>query len=162
MKPKLSDLWRWDGTIGRGEYLFCGALLFAVKFNLDRVLGAVLFGKSWTIFDGEVLRLYLWQSAVTRANDAKKWSSSDLTTVFHVACNSAESSTSPATAGPIAQVGGQACASASRPAPACTATSRRSGSTRRALAHSISAASSATRPRRLSARVCFPTISARR
>ena len=100
-------------------------------------------------------------TAVTRANDAK-WSSSDLTTVFHVACNSAESSTSPATAGPIAQVGGQACASASRPAPACTATSRRSGSTRRALAHSISAASSATRPRRLSARVCFPTISARR
>jgi uncharacterized membrane protein YhaH (DUF805 family) len=64
MKPKLSDLWRWDGTIERGAYFFWGVCLFVVKFNLDKFIGAVWFGKSWTIFNWDTLRFYLWQSPV--------------------------------------------------------------------------------------------------
>jgi hypothetical protein len=64
MKPKLSDLWRWSGTLERGPYLFWGVLLFVVKFNLDRVIGVVWFGKPWTMFDWDTLRLYLWQSPI--------------------------------------------------------------------------------------------------
>jgi len=69
MRPKLSDLWRWEGTVERGTYLFWGVLLFTVKFNLDRFLGVVLFDKFWTIFDWKALRLYLWQSALTKAEE---------------------------------------------------------------------------------------------
>ncbi len=65
MKPKLSDLWRWDGSVGRGTYLFWGVLLAVLKFNLDRFLGAFFFGKLWSLFDSNFLRLYLWQSHVT-------------------------------------------------------------------------------------------------
>ncbi|PYI87563.1 MAG: hypothetical protein DME26_05790 [Verrucomicrobia bacterium] len=68
MKPKLSDLWRWDGTVERGIYLFWGVLLLAIKINVDRWLSAVLFGKCWTIFDWEYVRLYLWQSAPTKTD----------------------------------------------------------------------------------------------
>lgn len=47
MKPRLSDLWRWRGTIDRGEYAFWGLLLFAVKYNLDRIISAVVFHRPW-------------------------------------------------------------------------------------------------------------------
>jgi len=43
MKPKLSDLWRWDGEVDRGAYLFWGLLLTAIKFNLDRIVFRVWF-----------------------------------------------------------------------------------------------------------------------
>ncbi len=33
---KLYDLWNWHGAIGRRAYLLWGALLFAIKWNLDR------------------------------------------------------------------------------------------------------------------------------
>ena len=69
MKPKLSDLWRWDGTIGRGPYLFWGVCLFFIKFNLDRLIGALWFDKSWKIFDWETVRFYLWQTPVGRADE---------------------------------------------------------------------------------------------
>jgi uncharacterized membrane protein YhaH (DUF805 family) len=62
MKPKLSDLWRLDGTVERGVYLFWGALLFAIKFNIDRSIGAIWFNESWSIFKWETFRFYLWQS----------------------------------------------------------------------------------------------------
>ncbi len=62
MKPKLSDLWSWTGPLERGPYLFWGVLLAALKFNLDRIIAAVWFGRGWTIFDWETVRLYLWQS----------------------------------------------------------------------------------------------------
>jgi uncharacterized membrane protein YhaH (DUF805 family) len=67
MKPKLSDLWRWNGTLERGPYLFWGLLLAAVKFNLDRILACLWWGGGWTIFDWSTLRLYLWQSPLTPA-----------------------------------------------------------------------------------------------
>ncbi len=66
MKPKLSDLWRWDGTLGRGTYLFWGVLLAALKFNLDRFIGGYFFGKPWSLFDSGFLRLYLWQPDIQR------------------------------------------------------------------------------------------------
>jgi uncharacterized membrane protein YhaH (DUF805 family) len=66
MKPKISDLWRWDGTLGRGAYLFWGLLLAVLKFNLDRFIGGYFFGKPWSLFDSGFLRLYLWQSAIAR------------------------------------------------------------------------------------------------
>ena len=65
MKPKISDLWHWDGIIGRGTYLFWGMLLGVLKFNLDRFIGGCFFGKPWTLFDPGFLKLYLWQSGAT-------------------------------------------------------------------------------------------------
>src|ERR1700744_1394865 len=50
MKTKFADLWRWDGTINRKNYVIWGTLLFAMKFNVDRMISSLLFGKSWSIF----------------------------------------------------------------------------------------------------------------
>jgi hypothetical protein len=36
MKPHLSDLYKWTGTIHRGPFLFWGTILTILKFNLDR------------------------------------------------------------------------------------------------------------------------------
>ena len=49
MKPAISDLWRWDGDVGRGTYAFWGVLLAGIKYNLDRALAA-WFGLAWTPF----------------------------------------------------------------------------------------------------------------
>ncbi len=65
MKPKLSDLWRWDGEISRGVFLFWGVLLAAIKFNLDRFITYKWYGETWTIFDWSMLRVYLWQSPLS-------------------------------------------------------------------------------------------------
>jgi uncharacterized membrane protein YhaH (DUF805 family) len=70
MRLRLNDLWRWDGAIERDAYCMWGVLLFALKFNLDRVLGAVFFHKSWAAFDWDQVRLYLWQVAPERADRA--------------------------------------------------------------------------------------------
>src|SRR5262245_21999432 len=61
MKVALSNLWRWDGVVGRGEFCAWGVVLFAVKYQLDRLLSALWLGKSWTLFDREQAQLYLWQ-----------------------------------------------------------------------------------------------------
>jgi len=68
MKPRFSDIWRWDGTSDRGTYLFWGVLIFAMKYNLDRTLGWLWFDKRWTVFDWEHLRLYLWQTIPTQGD----------------------------------------------------------------------------------------------
>ena len=62
MKPKLSDLWRWDGAIDRGVYLFWGVFLLLLKFNCDRTIGWLWFDRSWTEFTWEQAKLYLWQT----------------------------------------------------------------------------------------------------
>ncbi len=67
MKPRISDLWRWTGPLERGPYLFWGVILAALKFNLDRIIAAVWFGRGWTVFDPETVRLYLWQSPLQAA-----------------------------------------------------------------------------------------------
>jgi uncharacterized membrane protein YhaH (DUF805 family) len=51
MKLKISDLWRWDGTIDRAPYVIWGGLLFALKFNVDRGISWLMFGKAWSVFE---------------------------------------------------------------------------------------------------------------
>jgi hypothetical protein len=38
VKPRLSDLWRFEGAIDRGAYAFWGVTLALFKYNLDRIL----------------------------------------------------------------------------------------------------------------------------
>jgi uncharacterized membrane protein YhaH (DUF805 family) len=70
MKPKLSDLWRWNGSLEPGPYFFWGVLLAAIKFNLDRVIATIWFNQRWTIFDPETLGFYLWQSPLKETDKA--------------------------------------------------------------------------------------------
>ncbi|HSE42180.1 MAG TPA: DUF805 domain-containing protein [Acidobacteriota bacterium] len=51
MKPKFSDLISPKGTIGRSEYVFWGLVLFAVKYNIDRLIAMNFFHKSWWIWE---------------------------------------------------------------------------------------------------------------
>ena len=48
---RFCDLWRWEGTIGRGPYALIGLLGFALKHNLDRFVSTVLFGREWGPFN---------------------------------------------------------------------------------------------------------------
>jgi hypothetical protein len=50
MNIRISDLWRWDGTIGRGSYLLLGFLLAALKYGLDWLIVTQLFARSWSLF----------------------------------------------------------------------------------------------------------------
>ena len=51
MKIRLSDLWRWDGTIGRGPYAVIGLLGFALKHNIDRFVAMLVFHRPWGLFN---------------------------------------------------------------------------------------------------------------
>jgi len=64
MKPRISDLWRWNGPLDRGTFFFWGVLLAAIKFNLDRAIGRFCFDQQWSIFDWSTVRFYLWQSGL--------------------------------------------------------------------------------------------------
>jgi hypothetical protein len=48
---RFQDLWKWEGTLGRGGYALLGFLGFALKHNLDRLLATVVFGREWGIFN---------------------------------------------------------------------------------------------------------------
>jgi hypothetical protein len=43
---RFRDLWDWRGEIDRGPYLLWGALLMAIKYNLDRFVAAAM-GRDW-------------------------------------------------------------------------------------------------------------------
>jgi uncharacterized membrane protein YhaH (DUF805 family) len=47
---KLKDLWQWSGRISRAPFVIWGLILFALKYNLDRVLVYWLFGRQWSVF----------------------------------------------------------------------------------------------------------------
>src|ERR1043165_502203 len=68
MNIRASDLWRWRGTLDRGEFLFWGCLLFAIKYNLDRFLSSALFGRRWSMLDYAKAGEYLWQTVPTASN----------------------------------------------------------------------------------------------
>lgn len=51
MRVRFSDLWRWDGTVGRGPYALIGAVGFAIKHNLDRMVAAAVFHRQWDLFN---------------------------------------------------------------------------------------------------------------
>lgn len=45
------DLWRWEGTVGRGRYAATGLILFALKHNIDRIVAHTVFGRPWSFFN---------------------------------------------------------------------------------------------------------------
>ena len=51
MKFQVSDLWRWEGTIGRGAYFAVGIIGFALKHNLDRFVATGVFNRPWGVFN---------------------------------------------------------------------------------------------------------------
>ncbi len=51
MKITFADLWRPAGTIERGTYALVGALGFALKHNLERLLATMVFSRPWGVFN---------------------------------------------------------------------------------------------------------------
>jgi len=51
MKLQLSDLWQWNGKIGRSSYAVWGYLLMAVKFMLDWLVASQGYGVAWSPFN---------------------------------------------------------------------------------------------------------------
>lgn len=51
MKIRFGDLWRPEGTIGRGAYALVGVVGFAVKHNLDRLIAFYGFHRPWNLFN---------------------------------------------------------------------------------------------------------------
>jgi len=49
MKIRWRDLWTWEGTLGRGAYALIGIILFAVKYNIDRLIASLAFNRQWDI-----------------------------------------------------------------------------------------------------------------
>ncbi len=50
MTMKFSDLWRWSGSITRTPFVIWAVVLFAVKYNLDRLLLSSIFNRRWSVF----------------------------------------------------------------------------------------------------------------
>lgn len=48
---KVSNLWRWDGRVSRGEYAAVGIIGVAIKHFLDRMIAAAFFGYQARIFN---------------------------------------------------------------------------------------------------------------
>ena len=51
MKLRFSDLISPVGTIARTEYVFWGVVLFAIKYNIDRIIAYQLFHRKWRIWE---------------------------------------------------------------------------------------------------------------
>jgi len=51
MKFTFADLWRPRGTVNRGVYALVGAIGFAVKHNLDRIIATIGFHRPWGLFN---------------------------------------------------------------------------------------------------------------
>jgi hypothetical protein len=51
MKITFGDLWRSEGTIGRGMYAVVGLFGFAIKHNLDRFVASFGFHRPWGLFN---------------------------------------------------------------------------------------------------------------
>ncbi|HEY2351405.1 MAG TPA: DUF805 domain-containing protein [Candidatus Acidoferrum sp.] len=47
----ITDLWRWDGTVGRGTYALVGFIGFAIKNNLDRFVARSFWPQPSGIFN---------------------------------------------------------------------------------------------------------------
>ncbi len=63
------DLWTVEGEIDRGRYLIFGFTLMALKFNLERLVAGILFGRSWSVL-GHYLRARVFDDARPWGNDA--------------------------------------------------------------------------------------------
>ena len=51
MAFQFSDLWRWDGRVGRAKYAAVGLIGIAVKHNLDRLIAASFLGYGKSFFN---------------------------------------------------------------------------------------------------------------
>jgi uncharacterized membrane protein YhaH (DUF805 family) len=51
MKLKFSDLVSPAGKIGRAEYVFWGVFLFAIKYNVDRIIAYQIFHRKWRVWE---------------------------------------------------------------------------------------------------------------
>lgn len=64
---QLGDLWRADGTIGRGPYLLWGTSLFGIKYGIDSLVADLIFHQHWDflryLFPGQSLDFLLLNSA---------------------------------------------------------------------------------------------------
>jgi uncharacterized membrane protein YhaH (DUF805 family) len=49
MKWEFRDLWRWEGELPRTAFLRWGAILFFLKYNLDRALVGFVFDRNWSV-----------------------------------------------------------------------------------------------------------------
>jgi hypothetical protein len=43
MAFQVSNLWQWDGRVGRRTYILAGFIGVALKYNLDRLISAFFF-----------------------------------------------------------------------------------------------------------------------
>ena len=46
---RLSELWRWEGTIGRVAFALIGLLAFVLKYCLDFFIARFAFGREWPL-----------------------------------------------------------------------------------------------------------------
>src|SRR6185369_16814212 len=51
-RKRMLDFWTWHGRVGRARYLATGLILFALKYNLDRIVAGV-FGYRWSVINYE-------------------------------------------------------------------------------------------------------------
>lgn len=47
MAMRFAEMWRWQGTVGRGTYTTVGVSALAAKFLLDRWIAAAFFHREW-------------------------------------------------------------------------------------------------------------------
>jgi len=73
MKLNFSDLWRWDGQIARAPFLLWAAILFAVKYNLDRLVLKVCFDRDWSLLS-YFGRPMPWPEGLTPARNPAEFS----------------------------------------------------------------------------------------
>ena len=50
MNLKLNQLWGWTGMVPRKPFIIWAGLLFALKYNLDRLLLRWVFDREWSMF----------------------------------------------------------------------------------------------------------------
>jgi uncharacterized membrane protein YhaH (DUF805 family) len=47
MTMRFAEMWRWEGTVGRGAYATVGVSALGVKYLLDRWIAAAFFHRDW-------------------------------------------------------------------------------------------------------------------
>ena len=48
---RYSNLWRWEGAIGRVRYAIIGVIAFGLKYILDRLVAEFVFGREWSLWN---------------------------------------------------------------------------------------------------------------
>lgn len=51
MRLNFTDIGRWKGELARAPFLVWAVVLFALKYNLDRLLLKLVFTRDWSVFD---------------------------------------------------------------------------------------------------------------